>query len=615
MKNIAPGLLWSFPTLVAAWLWAPHPLAVVGGLSGCLSATLLSQFPASRNLWIGFLLSCLTGFIALATLGSIPVTDPSAQILIRSAVLCWLTSHSILFLLHQATPSAFIPLECALFATPWVLWLKAHRFGNLDRPVALMEWLQSMGIDPTRALAGLGIFVGVGIVLLVGSRRSRGLGLQPSLILISLALVLTLLLPTQSVGRLAVQNSQSLGAGQAQEQKASTPVAVVVFYSDYQPELEVYHFRPYQEGDEPLERPPSRQLRYRVAEVKAQDQFLAQGWDARRTPIVVPDGKSFASVYEVHSQVPSLSLAQQMEEAPPAVPEPAPQSRWEAVLDEAVPLQDRSHPLRAALRIKLWMEQNRIQGAETVQGSVEDSLLKKKPVNQETFVKAAHQLLQDLGVPNSVVSGYAVRTEQKGTGSYLLITEQDRRWWIELKSPGYGGLIIDLYPLDAPNQSDTPQNFDLQRQLGELARAREPQYQPLPGLGMGSLGGLVLVLVSMGLGYAVKLYRWVRGHSSNSPRTPVWAYRAVLDRLAEVEELRASGETRYEFSRRLKEAVPSLEPLTINFQRHTLGSPGSRETDESVSLARACDREISQTYSFRRRWFGYLHPFSWLKVR
>lgn len=614
MKNALPGFLWCLSALLAAWLWAPHPAAAVAGLLGCLSATALSLFPRSRGLWLGFSLSCLFGVGILFALATYPISSPSLQILIRSSVLCWLVPHALVFLLHQADRTSVIPLECALFATPWVLWLKAHRFGNLDRPVSLMEPFQSVGIDPTRVLAFLGILVGISILLLIGSRQSRQFGLAPILALLLFGLTVAVLVPTERVGRLATKNSQAFNAGEALEQKVSTPVAVVVFYTDYQPDLEVYHFRPYQDDRTDVVRPKSQKLHYRVAEIVAQDQILVQGWGAERTPIVVPDGKAFASVYEVRSQVPMESLIELMDSTPTHPPAPADRSRWQTILDDAVPLDDRSHPLRMALRVKIWMEQNRAQGPETVQGTVEDSLLRAKPVNQETFVRAAHQLLLDLGVANQVVSGYAIRTDQKGTGSYLLITEQDRRWWLELTAPGYVGMVVDLYPLDAPNQADTPQNFDLQRQMGELARAREPKYQPLPGLSSGSAGFLIFLFVGISLGYGIKLYRWLRGQSRNSQRTPVWAYRAVLDRLAEVKELRASGETRYEFSQRLKETVPSLEILTITFQRHTLGSPGTEAEGTASALARSCAHEIARSYPRRHRWLGYIHPFSWLRV-
>ncbi len=600
--------------MLAAWLWAPHPAAVFAGSVGCLSATLLSQFPPSKSLWSAFFLSCMLGVGILFGLATFPISSPSLQILIRSSVLCWLIAHSLVFLLHQAEIAAIVPLECVLFATPWVIWLKAHRFGNLDRPVGLMEPFQSIGVEPTRILACLGILVGISLLLLIGARQSRRFGTGQVVSLVVFGLVVAALVPTERVGRLATQNSQIFSSGQVQEQKTSIPVAVVVFFSDYQPELEVYHFRPYQEDRTEVVRPKSQKLRYRVAEIVSQDQILAQGWKAEKTPIVVPDGKAFAAVYEVSSQVPVESLTELIETTPTSLPTPVTNSRWESILNLAVPLDDRTHPVRMALRVKLWMEQNRAQGAETVQGSVEDSLQRSQPVNQETFVRATHQLLQDLGVPNQVVSGYAIRIDQKGTGSYLLITEQDRRWWLELSAPGYVGLVIDLYPLDAPNQADSPQNFDLQRQLGELAREREPNYQPLPGLSLGSTGFLLFLVVAVSLGYGVKLYRWLRGLSSNSQRTPVWAYRAVLDRLAEVKELRASGETRYEFSQRLKETVPSLETLTTIFQRHTLGSPGAEAEPKASALAQACAREISRSYSPRRRWLGYFHPFSWLKV-
>lgn len=615
MKNTLPALLWCFSALVAAWLWAPHPIACLGAALGCLTATALSRQGDIRLRWLIFLASCLVGLAAQFVLANVPLGNPGHQILARSGILCWLTAHGGLFFLHQFQRTALLPLECALFATPWVLWLQAHRQGHLDRPVGLMEPMQSLGLDPTRVLAVLGLFLGLSIVLLIGSRQSRHLGLAPILWALLLGVVAAFLIPSQRLNRLASQERELLGPGQIQERRvATTPVAVVVFYSDETPELGVFHFRS-QPNDDGLEtRPESRTVRFRVAEIVAQDRPLVRGWEAQRTPVVVPDGETFASVYEITSKVPAESLTELMEGPSPSSRPLAP-SKFQALLDQAVPTSDRSHPVRAALRVKLWMEQNRAQGQETAQGTVDDCLLRAKPVGQETFTQAAHQLLQELGIPTRVVSGYAVRADQKGTGSFLLLTEQDRRYWLELTSPGYHGLEFDLYPLDGPNQSEGPQNLDMQRQLGELARARQPGYQPIPGLGMGAAGVLFSLLVTLMSGYGIKLYRWLRGKFSPPERRAVFAYRSVLDRLAEVKELRASGETRYEFSQRLKRRVPSLEALTMTFQRSTLGRPGPSDEDPTPALFSACLTEIAHSYPRRKRWLGYLHPFSWSKVR
>ncbi len=614
MKNTLPALLWCFSAVLAAWLWAPHLVACLGAALGCLTATALSRQDNTRLRWLIFLASCLVGLAAQFVLANVPLGNPGHQILARSGILCWLATHGGVFFLHQFHRTALVPLECALFATPWVLWLQAHRQGHLDRPVGLMEPMQGLGLEPTRVLAVLGLFLGLSIVLLIGARQSRQLGLAPIIWAISLGLAASFLIPSQRLNRIATQESELSGPGQVQERRvATTPVAVIVFYSEEAPELEVFHFQPRPHDDGLETRPESRTARYRVAEIVAQNRPLVRGWEAQRTPVVVPDGETFASVYEITSKVPSASLIELMESSPPPL-EPIAHSRFQALLDQAVPISDRSHPVRAALRVKLWMEQNRTQGQETAQGTVDDCLLRAQPVNQETFTRAAHQLLLELGVPNRVVSGYAVRADQKGTGSFLLLTEQDRRCWLELTSHGYRGLEFDLYPLDGPNQSEGPQNLEMQRQLGELARARQPGYQPLPGLGVGAMGFTLFILVAVSSGYGIKLYRWLRGYLAPPERRAVATYRSVLDRLAEVEELRASGETRYEFSQRLKMRVPSLEALTMVFQRSTLGRPGLSDEDPTPALFRACLAEIAESYPRRRRWLGYLHPFSWSKV-
>ena len=614
VKQVLPALLWLPSILLAAWLWSPHPVACLGAALGCCSAVALQQNFERRMSWMLFFASLLLGFAALQLLSNVPLAPPSSQILTRAGVFSWLAAHIALFIIHRAHRKALIPLECALFAAPWILWLWPHRDGHLDRPVALMETLQAAGVDPTRFLTSLGIFLGLGLLVLLGARESPGPGMGSIVSLLLLGLVLSLTIPSQKAVRLAATNSQSSSQTEQERKLATTPVAVIVFYSDYRPDLGVYHFRP-QPVDRPdASRPKGRRLRYRVAEIVAQDRRLVQGWEGQHSPVVVPDKETFAAVYEMVSTVPEQETIELMQQAPFRPSAVLEKTAYSDLLEQILPEQDREHPLRAAMRIKLWLERHRAQGPESTQGAVEDSLLQNRPVNQKNFTQAAQELLRAAGISSELVSGYAIRADQKGTGSFLLITEEDRRWWLELSEPGYAGLEIDLFPLDAPEQSQGPENLDMQRQLGELARAREPRFKPLAGLGSGTLGLAIFALVMLCGGYLIKLYRQARAYFAPPKLLTRVSYQRVLDRLAEVKELRASGETRYEFSQRLKSRVPSLQPLTQNFQRATLGPPGSGDPGQASALARACLEEIARGYPRRRRWLGALNPFSWLKV-
>lgn len=614
MKHALPSLLWLPSILLAAWLWSPHPMACLGAALGCCSATALLQNPERRMSWMLFFASLLLGLAALQLLSNVPLTQPSSQILIRSGVLSWLAAHSALFVILGSHRKALIPLECALLTAPWIVWLRPHRDGHLDRPVALMEALQAAGIEPTWFLTSLGIFLGLALLVLLGARESPGPGLGSIVSVFALGLVLSLTIPSQKAMRLAATSSQASNQTEQERKLSTTPVAVVVFYSDYKPPLGVYHFRP-QPADSPrASRPEGRRLRYRVAEIVTQDRPLVQGWEGQMSPVVVPDGETFAAVYEMTSTVPDQEIIELMQQTPFRTSAVRQDSAYRDLLEQILPHQDREHPLRAAMRIKLWLERHRGQGAESTQGTVEDSLLQNRPVDQKTFTQAAQELLRAAGISSELVSGYAVRADQKGTGSFLLLTEQDRRWWLELTEPGYAGLELDLFPLDAPEPSQGPENLDMQRQLGELARARKPHFKPLAGLGSGTVGLAVFTLVMLCGGYLIKLYRQARAYIAPPEALTTASYLRVLDRLAEVKELRAAGETRYEFSQRLKSRVPSLEPLTQNFQRATLGPPGSGDPGRASTLACACIDEIARGYPRRRRWLGALNPFSWLKV-
>jgi hypothetical protein len=584
---------------------------------GCLGATLLAvkgrtrQKLAALGLWL--VLALLT---ALLGRWGWPWVGAPAALLGQATLLSGLASFALVGLFHQMPASFMLLPECAVFALPWVVWLSDHRRGHLQQPVALVEPAWAWGLDPFRLFAAAGLLLGVLLVLLMSSRR-RTDPVWRKVFFVGLigALCLTAI-PAQKLSRFSAQIAENPAATGPTQEKPDLPVAVVVFFQDYQPELGSYHFA-CQSYDAPPAEPASENavsLHYRVAEMVEQPEPLIMGWSPKIAAASAAGQQTFARLYEVKSRVSKLPLADRL--ALRATPSPPAQDPFQTLARQIVPESERATPLRAALRVKLWMEQNRVQadGVSPDSGSVEGCLGQNTPVGQKTFTQAAQRLLESLGWSTRLVQGYAVRADQRGQGSFLLLSQSNQRWWLELWIDQAGPETIDLYPLQGPSDGDGPNNQDLQRRLGELARAKNQAAQPLPGLGAGILGFMLFLAIVGGAGFGIKAYRHLRVRWCAPSRLTDWGYLAVLDRLAEVKEVRRTGETRQQFALRLKDRVPSLEALTHLHQKAHFGHPGGASFDNARPLVTACLKEYRHSFSAQRRWSGWLHPFAWMKV-
>lgn len=612
------GLLWSLSAALGAWLWAPCGASLAGAIFGCAAASLLAARGGARRLPVAALVTVTlaAGALIVDHWGA-PLPDAATSVLAFEGLLSGLFAFVIVGLFQSARHPLLPLVECAVFASPWVLLLAGHRGGHLDRPVNLVEPAWAAGFDPFRLFATIGLLLGVLLVLLLAARRSRRLNWPGLMFLLLAAILWALLIPVEKLSRgpgseVAEQTSAEAPAAS----KPDTPLAVVVLFHDYDPELGIYHLRAQEGAPRPVgAEQVGEPLHYRVAEMVPQSEPLVLGWQPEMLPADSANKGSFARLYEVKSRVQTRPLAELLDLplAAPAQPPPSPYSKLAA---EIVPESERAQPLRAALRVKLWMEQNRAQSEdqEPDSGSTDLCLRENAAVGQKTYTQACQKLLEALGLETRLVQGFAVRADQKGEGSYLLISDSNARFWLELDLAGAGPVVVDLYPLQGPSDSGGPQNRELQHQLGEMARAKGTSNQPLPGLSAGALGFILFLLILATGGYAIKAYRRLRVAWCARSRLPTWGMIAVLDRLAEVGEVRRTGETRLEFARRLKERVPSLEALTHLHQKASLGDPRGPSHDNAKPLVLAALAECARSHSLSRRVAGWLHPFAWMKV-
>ncbi|MET0388504.1 MAG: transglutaminase domain-containing protein [Polyangiales bacterium] len=290
----------------------------------------------------------------------------------------------------------------------------------------------------------------------------------------------------------------------------------------------------------------------------------------------------------------------------------------------------RSDSVARALAVSVWLSREGTYSLKSGHAQAEDPtadfLFGDRVGYCVHFAHAAVYLMRSLGVPARVGAGYVVDEAARQGGSSILVTGANSHAWPEFYVDGVGWVIGDVSPAQSLDAPPPPPDPDLQRLLGEMARGLKPlpqsEERPLdPLIETAQLlrvwvvrGTLFALLATLVLLYSVKLWRRAAPQFAGTSIARV-AYRAELDRLADVSLSRQFGETRERFAERIAQVSPSFVLLT---QRH-LAAKFSREraTDphEVRSLSRKVATELRGGVSWWRRWLGALTPWSWLWSR
>jgi transglutaminase-like putative cysteine protease len=290
----------------------------------------------------------------------------------------------------------------------------------------------------------------------------------------------------------------------------------------------------------------------------------------------------------------------------------------------------RSDSVARALAVTVWLSREGTYSLKSGHAQAEDPtadfLFGDRVGYCVHFAHAAVYLMRTLGVPARVGAGYVVDEAARQGGSSIMVTGANSHAWPEFYVEGVGWVVADVSPAQSLDAPPPPPDPDLQRLLGEMARGLKPMAQsedrPLEPLiqtaqllrrliTQGVAFGTILCLVLL---YVVKLWRRAAPYVVRSA-LPRVAYRAELDRLAEVSLRRGFGETRERFAERVAALSPSFTQLTREHLAARFAREPATDPERLRTLSRAVAHELRSGVSWWRRFLGALSPWSWLLSR
>ncbi len=449
--------------------------------------------------------------------------------------------------------------------------------------------------------------------------------------------------------------------------KLNRPVAVVVLHRDFEPFGGVYYLRsevfsqfngvrlapsfgedadvslrypgaaPVESGAPPPDEAPRALVATDVALLAPLQRPLGLvdpvRWEARANP----SPARFARMYRVVSQVLEGSDEAFLDRRPgsrawseetwshyTAMPDDPRYLELSTRLVQELPAEYQDDPWAAALTFRRYLEEN---STYSFANKYQDE---KDPTAAYIFsedlrgycVHNAHAvalLLRSRGIPSRVSGGFAVMAERRGAGSAVLVRSNDAHAWAEVYLEGVGWVPVEVVPENSEVEPASFEEDDVQRLLGEMARA-EGRTQPTrpeawdlrPLLRRGFWGALGLLLAGA---LVVRTVRAV-GYRFARHRASAWAYRSVIDGLASAGFRREVGETRERFATRMAPQVPSLGPLTDAMMVDRLGrGKAGPATPRLIRLTRDAGGELWRSVPWWRRTLAALDPISWARSR
>ncbi len=461
---------------------------------------------------------------------------------------------------------------------------------------------------------------------------------------------------------------------QKQKQK---PVAIVLLHDDYKPAFGYYYFRQTAfsqyngkrlvedttgttdrdllrtyptvgetltiETSVPSQSSYHRELDTTVAMIEGHTKPFALVDGLSATAAENPNPQQFVRAYECKSQVLKVDYKALfgLKAGDPnwdektwkhytALPE---DPRYKALAEKCqkdLPAQFKDSDFARALIVKLWMDKTVTYTMKASHEGVPDPVADYLFVNTRGYcvhqAHAAVYLWRSLGIPSRVGAGYATDARNRGNGSAVLLRSGEAHAWPEVYLDGAGWVTLDISPVKHEGGEIEEPDPNLQRLLGELARAKEKkppaEEKAFRKINLQEimrwllLTGWKLLKWALLFGfvgnYLYKFYRRFEPLWAGAKRLPVAALRSGQDQLAEVGVFRVYGEGRQAFARRT--GLEALEGLTHLHLSAVLGgkSPNSKEL---LQLREQLHQQIARRYPAWRRLLGFINPLSWWSSR
>jgi transglutaminase-like putative cysteine protease len=534
-------------------------------------------------------------------------------------------------------------LELLYVAAAFVLTLSAHQNGMIDRPYFLGDFALIRGLDPSYLFMATGVVAVLVLTLLL--MLEQPLRRIPYHLAALALLCLSLLVYISLMGMPSPPLTDDLGlTGQSQNGRSNqpenpfrdgdnnadnkeTPVAIVLFRDDYEPQSGAYYFREsaYSEFNGQLlwtaDTPgmdPDLVREFPVQSTSVSNEIPAL--DKRRSVTTTiglltphrspfgldapvrfentpnPNSMRFRQTYTVESMVPefefpdligrnagspswSISQWQKYLELPD---DPRYQEKAESLIAN-IRQEFADDPYAKALAVKAWLDDNGIYSLANEHAYASDPaasfLFGDMTGYCVHFAYSATYLYRSLGIPARVGVGYSVPASNRAGGSALLIQAIHGHAWPEIYLDGLGWVIVDPAPARTLVDMSTEPQDTLQQMLGDMLRddasfdafvaSQESDWSLNPVALLRPL--LAIILCLLVAAWLLRLYRAYCATWAPASEQYRLQYRAALDTLSAAGIYRHYGESREAFARRQGKQYPALISLT---QAHLQQSPG-----------------------------------------
>lgn len=447
------------------------------------------------------------------------------------------------------------------------------------------------------------------------------------------------------------------------------PVAVVLLHDDYSPPSGVYYFRQSAFSQyngrrlvqatrddvdrdvvprfpaKPVRVPDAPEVSDKRMDLKTSMGLLvdhvrpfALDSPAALRPTRNPDPMRFQRTFEVLSRVQTLPYPEmiglrpgkagwsdgQWEHYTEAPSDPRYRELADRLMDYLKP-EYRDDPLAEALAIKAYLDKKGIYSRRSTHAGADDPtasfLFGDLTGYCVHFAHGATYLMRARGIPARVAAGYAIAEAARGSGSTLMVRGADAHAWPEIYLEGAGWVVIDPAPEQTLDEPAGPPDQRLQSMLGEMMRKQRPEEMDFEEarrlINWQRLRTWLLyaLLAALATAYAVKFYRTLVPYFSRPLQRYRVAYRAALDRLAEVGLKRRFGESREHFAERVRGFAPSFDELTRHHLGWALGSAERGDAGRLSHLMIGVERELRRAKPAWRWLAGLLNPVSWIKAR